>query len=45
MNYAHREQDVIGSYGPEKQAFLRRVSARYDPQGVFQKSQTGPFKL
>ncbi|PIA94128.1 hypothetical protein CB0940_08906 [Cercospora beticola] len=37
MNYAHREQDVIGSYGPEKQAFLRRLSAKYDPQGVFQK--------
>ncbi|PPJ53095.1 hypothetical protein CBER1_11651 [Cercospora berteroae] len=45
MNYAHREQDVIGSYGFEKQAFLRGVSAKYDPQRVFQKLQTGPFKL
>jgi hypothetical protein len=45
MNYAHPGQDVIGSYGEENVRFLREMSQRYDPDGVFQKTVTGGFKL
>lgn len=45
MNYAHTSQDCISGYGEENRAFLIEVSARYDPEGVFQKLQSGPFKL
>lgn len=45
MNYASQFQDVISSYGAENKAAMRRVAAKYDPTGVFQKLQPGYFKL
>ncbi|GAB1314575.1 hypothetical protein MFIFM68171_04785 [Madurella fahalii] len=43
LNYAGDTQDPIGSYGTLEQ--LRRVSRKYDPQGLFQKAVPGPWKL
>ncbi|KAF9880572.1 FAD binding domain protein [Colletotrichum karsti] len=45
MNYASQFQDVISSYGAENKAKLKSISAKYDPQQVFQKLQPGYFKL
>lgn len=45
MNYAHYEQDVIAAFGEKNKEFLNAVSARYDPEGVFQKLQPGALKL
>ncbi|KAB8217744.1 hypothetical protein BDV33DRAFT_176750 [Aspergillus novoparasiticus] len=45
MNYANHEQDVISGFGSKSKAFLLAVSAKYDPESVFQKLQTGGFKL
>ncbi|KXL42586.1 hypothetical protein M433DRAFT_156085 [Acidomyces richmondensis BFW] len=44
-NYADWSQLPIESYGKENVEFLRKVSAKYDPDGVFQKKVTGGFKL
>lgn len=45
LNYAFTDQDPISSYGSESQARLQDVSAKYDPEGFFQTSGAGPFKL
>lgn len=45
MNYASQFQDVISSYGSGNKAALKRIAAKYDPTGVFQKLQPGYFKL
>ncbi|WYZ41154.1 hypothetical protein EsH8_V_000049 [Colletotrichum jinshuiense] len=45
MNYASQFQNVVGSYGAENVARLKSISAKYDPQQVFQKLQPGYFKL
>jgi FAD/FMN-containing dehydrogenase len=45
MNYASEFQDVIGSYGETSRRILEDVSKKYDPEGVFQELQPGPFKL
>ena len=45
LNYALQQQDPIAGYGPENQAFLRMMSRKYDPRGVFQKLVPGGFKL
>ena len=45
MNYAMDWQNVIGSYGAENVAKLRKVSKTYDPNGVFQNNVPGGFKL
>ncbi|KAL8650625.1 MAG: hypothetical protein Q9226_005064 [Calogaya cf. arnoldii] len=45
LNYADGGQDVIGGYGMNVKRRLRRVSARYDPRGVFQRQVVGGFKL
>jgi hypothetical protein len=44
-NYANEKQNPIASYGAENEAFLRKVAAKYDPAGVFQKQVPGGFKL
>ncbi|TLS25296.1 hypothetical protein PpBr36_06834 [Pyricularia pennisetigena] len=41
INYADPAQDAISSYGPENVAFLKQVSAKYDPAGFFQKQAVG----
>ncbi|PQE14056.1 oxidoreductase FAD-binding protein [Rutstroemia sp. NJR-2017a BBW] len=45
LNYADKTEPVIEGYGAENVAFLRAVSKKYDPQGVFQKLVPGGFKL
>ncbi|KAL7758339.1 hypothetical protein ACKLNR_012866 [Fusarium oxysporum f. sp. zingiberi] len=45
MNYAHIEQDVIGSFGDSNKKLLKHVARTYDPHGVFQWLQPGGFKL
>lgn len=44
-NYADASQDPIGSYGEENVAFMKEVSAKYDPDGVFQRRVPGGFKV
>lgn len=45
QNYASYQQDVFASYGADNLAKLRSISAKYDPQRVWQKLQPGYFKL
>lgn len=45
LNYANPSQDPLGSYGVENVAFIRDVSAKYDPQGFFQQRVPGGFKI
>ncbi|KAF2477622.1 putative oxidoreductase [Lindgomyces ingoldianus] len=45
LNYAAEWQDPIQGYGGANVQFLRSVSKRYDPKGVFQKAVPGGFKL
>ena len=45
LNYAEKWQDPIGGYGEENVEFLRRVSKKYDPKGIFQTAMPGGFKL
>ncbi|KUJ13466.1 FAD-binding domain-containing protein [Mollisia scopiformis] len=45
INYADPSQDPIDGYGPKNVEFLRKVSRRYDPKGVWQKQVPGGFKL
>ena len=44
-NYANTDQAVIESYGEKNVEFLRQVSRKYDPHGVFQKRVPGGFKV
>jgi hypothetical protein len=36
LNYANLYQDVYSGYGDEAKRFLKAVSAKYDPSGMFQ---------
>ncbi|KAE8142931.1 FAD-binding domain-containing protein [Aspergillus pseudotamarii] len=45
LNYADGSQAVIASYGTKSNAYLKSVSERYDPQGLFQTGVPGGFKL
>lgn len=45
LNYAAPFQTPLESYGEENLRFLRAVSEKYDPKGVFQKRVPGGFKL
>lgn len=45
LNYADPTQDPFDSYGAANVAFLKQVSAKYDPTGFFQKQQGGGFRL
>lgn len=45
LNYANKWQDPIDGYGKENFDFLRNVSMKYDPQGIFQEAESGGFKL
>ncbi|KAK4197158.1 bifunctional solanapyrone synthase [Triangularia verruculosa] len=44
-NYAYQSDDVMAGYGKESLERLKAVSAKYDPEGVFQKGVPGGFKL
>ncbi|KFZ10746.1 hypothetical protein V502_07954 [Pseudogymnoascus sp. VKM F-4520 (FW-2644)] len=45
LNYAAPFQTPLEAYGEENLRFLRGVSGKYDPKGVFQKRVPGGFKL
>ncbi|ETS03751.1 FAD-binding domain-containing protein [Trichoderma reesei RUT C-30] len=45
LNYAGPHQSPLASYGADNLEFLRRVSNKYDPTGVFQRKVPGGFKL
>ncbi|KAH9998550.1 FAD binding domain protein [Xylariaceae sp. FL0662B] len=45
LNYADPSQDPLGSYGEYNLEFLRKVSAKYDRDGMFQNRVPGGFKL
>ncbi|KAJ0158875.1 Bifunctional solanapyrone synthase [Colletotrichum tanaceti] len=45
LNYAHKVQDVIASYGEASVERLRAASAKYDPTGVFQTLRRSGFKI
>ncbi|KAK8006876.1 hypothetical protein PG989_000866 [Apiospora arundinis] len=45
LNYADRSEDPIARYGDQSVAFLRKVSKRYDPDGVFQNLRQTGFKI
>ncbi|KAJ1305447.1 hypothetical protein OPQ81_000457 [Rhizoctonia solani] len=45
LNYAGTNQRPLQSYGPTEVDFLRKVKAKYDPNGVFNKLSRGGFKI
>jgi len=45
LNYAAKWQDPIQGYGAANVAFMKSVSKKYDPNGIFQKAVPGGFKL
>jgi hypothetical protein len=45
LNYAASWQDPIQGYGNANVEFMRSVSRRYDPNGLFQKAVPGGWKL
>ncbi|KAL4995572.1 hypothetical protein BDV10DRAFT_202865 [Aspergillus recurvatus] len=45
MNYAAREQNPLRGYGDENLEFIKTVSSKYDPLGVFQRQVPGGFKV
>ncbi|KAL2136869.1 hypothetical protein VTI74DRAFT_595 [Chaetomium olivicolor] len=45
LNYAAPYQTPLASYGTENLEFLKRVSSKYDPHGLFQDCVPGGFKL
>ncbi|KAK7952815.1 FAD binding domain-containing protein [Apiospora aurea] len=45
VNYVNPKQDPLKSYGAENIAFMKRVAAKYDPQGFFQTRVPGGFKI
>jgi hypothetical protein len=45
LNYAAAYQTPLETYGEDNLGFMRAVSKKYDPKGVFQKRVPGGFKL
>jgi sensor histidine kinase YesM len=45
LNYAGPHQSPLASYGADSLNFLRQVSKKYDPTGVFQSKVPGGYKL
>jgi hypothetical protein len=45
LNYAHRSQDAIATFGEEAIGMLQTASTRYDPEGVYQKLRASGFKI
>ncbi|KAH7039591.1 uncharacterized protein B0I36DRAFT_343457 [Microdochium trichocladiopsis] len=43
--YAWKGQDPLSRYGADNVALMRDVSARYDPQGMFQELRVSGFKI
>ncbi|KAL2814117.1 hypothetical protein BJX63DRAFT_431519 [Aspergillus granulosus] len=45
LNYADKTQNPLRGYGDENVQFIKKVAAKYDPKGVFQKQVPGGFKV
>lgn len=45
LNYAYENQDPMATAGSDNIAAMQAVSAKYDPDGVFQKLRTSGFKI
>jgi hypothetical protein len=45
LNYSNGDEDPIALYGAENIAFLQGVSAKYDPEAVFQDIRKTGFKI
>ncbi|PGH02240.1 hypothetical protein AJ79_07689 [Helicocarpus griseus UAMH5409] len=45
LNYAGEFQDVLSGYGVENVLKMKELSAKYDPDGVFQKLVPGGWKI
>jgi hypothetical protein len=45
LDYAYKTQDPLTGYGEKNLEHMRKVSAKYDPEGVFQTMVPGGFKL
>ncbi|KAL0929448.1 FAD binding domain-containing protein [Colletotrichum truncatum] len=45
LNYAHKVQDVIATFGEAAIGKLQAASTKYDPTGVFQKLRLSGFKI
>lgn len=45
MNYAHAQQDPIGSYGESNVDHIRKTAKEYDPDSFFQLRVPGGFKI
>jgi hypothetical protein len=44
-NYAYQDEDVFAGYGGDAVEEMKKVSKKYDPEGVFQTGVPGGFKL
>lgn len=45
LNYAYSNQDPLGLTGDEAIAKMQAASAKYDPEGVFQRLRSSGFKI
>ncbi|KAH7390741.1 hypothetical protein DE146DRAFT_766790 [Phaeosphaeria sp. MPI-PUGE-AT-0046c] len=45
LNYVDSTQDPLKSYGQKNVDFMRKVAAKYDPNGVFQKRVVSGWKI
>ncbi|KAI9710275.1 MAG: hypothetical protein M1820_002769 [Bogoriella megaspora] len=45
LNYVDKTQNPLKSYGQENVDFIRKVAAKYDPSGVFQKKIVSGWKI
>lgn len=45
LNYAGEHQEVLGGYGAANMQMMRDLSAKYDPNGVFQNLVPGGWKI
>ncbi|KAI8212055.1 Bifunctional solanapyrone synthase [Colletotrichum sp. SAR 10_76] len=45
LNYAHKVQDAISTFGEAAVSKLKAASAKYDPSGVFQNLRRSGFKI
>lgn len=45
LNYAGKDQDVLGGYGKANVRKMEKLSAKYDPDSVFQSLVPGGFKI
>lgn len=44
-SYTSPEKALFGSFGPESKRYLKTITTKYDPDGFFQITGAGPFKL